>query len=253
MNSEIATKQEKVRNLELIRNNPYTGRGIAIGLDDSGKHIIQVYWITGRSENSRNRVMMHDSRGRVFTEPAYPAGIKDPSLIIYNAMGELRKVSSDFFIVSNGAQTDSILKGLIHSDDNGFRFGVCSHEYEPDNPHFTPRISGIVSFPSERAIAVVEMASVRKAEWWLSSEYHFHEYPDLFVRGAGYCLTTYSGDGDPLQAFRGEPFPVPIVGDAEKIAHYFWDALYEPNRVSLAVKSIDVDSRESTVTIINRL
>ena len=37
---------------ELLRSNPYPGRGIVVGKD------VVYYWIMGRSSNSRNRAVM---------------------------------------------------------------------------------------------------------------------------------------------------------------------------------------------------
>ena len=44
-------------NLARLRANPYPGRGIVLGLDEDGAHWVQVYWVMGRSANSRNRVL----------------------------------------------------------------------------------------------------------------------------------------------------------------------------------------------------
>jgi IMP cyclohydrolase len=43
-------------NEELLKSTPYPGRGIIIGMTPSSSHFVQVYWIMGRSENSRNRI-----------------------------------------------------------------------------------------------------------------------------------------------------------------------------------------------------
>ena len=51
-------------------------------------------------------------------------------------------------------------------------------------------------------------------------------------------MTTYRGDGDPLPSFRGEPYLVPLDGDAQKIADTFWETLNADNKVSLVAKSI---------------
>ncbi|MFA6307210.1 MAG: IMP cyclohydrolase, partial [Patescibacteria group bacterium] len=74
-------------NLCALKQNPYPGRGIVLGLDEKQESFIQIYWVTGRSFNSRNRIL--DSEfGRVFTLAADPSRVKDPSLIIYDAMQE---------------------------------------------------------------------------------------------------------------------------------------------------------------------
>ena len=41
---------------QLLKGNPYPGRGIVLGRSADGKSAIAAYFIMGRSENSRNRV-----------------------------------------------------------------------------------------------------------------------------------------------------------------------------------------------------
>jgi len=43
-----------------IETSSYPGRGIVIGMTPNGKHLVQVYWIMGRSEGSRNRIFIQD-------------------------------------------------------------------------------------------------------------------------------------------------------------------------------------------------
>ena len=91
---------------ERIEGNRYPGRGIVLGRGDDGAWI-QVYWIMGRSDNSRNRIFVCED-GVVRTEAADPSKVEDPSLIIYNAM----RTSGRRFVVSNGVQTDAIWAAL---------------------------------------------------------------------------------------------------------------------------------------------
>src|SRR3989344_9010106 len=128
-------KLEAETNLFALSRNPYPGRGIITGLDETGEYLVQVYWIMGRSENSRNRVFGCDDGGRLFTEPVDPSKVKDPKLIIYNAMRE----SAEYYVVSNGDQTDTVIDST-YADFSG---ALMELEYEPDAPNFTPRISGL--------------------------------------------------------------------------------------------------------------
>ena len=61
--------------LELLKNNPYPGRGIVIGKDRV------YYFIMGRSENSRNRVFEKTEDG-IRTKAFDESKLTDPSLII---------------------------------------------------------------------------------------------------------------------------------------------------------------------------
>ena len=54
------------RNLtDLLKGNPYPGRGIVLGKSADGKQAVAVYFIMGRSENSRNRVFVPDRKSVV--------------------------------------------------------------------------------------------------------------------------------------------------------------------------------------------
>ena len=41
---------------DVLSNNTYPGRGICLGVDESGEYAVIVYFIMGRSVNSRNRI-----------------------------------------------------------------------------------------------------------------------------------------------------------------------------------------------------
>ena len=110
-----------------LKNNPYPGRGIAVGKDRV------YYFIMGRSENSRNRVFTETKDG-IRTEAYDPAKMKDPSLIIYHPV----RRTAQGLIVTNGDQTDTI------RDFGDFRKALMTREYEPDEPNFTPRISAMM-------------------------------------------------------------------------------------------------------------
>ena len=89
-----------------ISENIYPGRGIVIGKNDSNSWIL-IYWIMGRSSNSRNRIFTHEN-GILSTESADPKLLEDPSLIIYNVMRDVdRRI-----VVSNGNLTDTICDGF---------------------------------------------------------------------------------------------------------------------------------------------
>jgi len=66
----------------LLKNNDYPGRGIIIGRSACGKKAYIVYFIMGRSENSRNRIFTQTGDG-IRTEAFDPSKLTDPSLIIY--------------------------------------------------------------------------------------------------------------------------------------------------------------------------
>ena len=59
---------------ELLRSNPYPGRGIVLGQTPDGKHAVTAYFIMGRSANSRNRIFVRSptaSARRPMTPPSW--------------------------------------------------------------------------------------------------------------------------------------------------------------------------------------
>jgi IMP cyclohydrolase len=240
---------EAYANLVALNANPYPGRGLVVGLDDTGDNLVQVYWIMGRSPNSRNRVFSADlETGRVFTEAADPSRVKDPSLIIYNAMAETAQPKQ--YVVSNGHQTDTItqsLRGVFNVDVPGSTLfdALSLHRFEPDGPNWTPRISAVSSWHPYR----VQIVVLRRSPWSFACDRSLHSYEDLGA-GYGYCVTTYDGDGDPLPSFSGMPYLLPLEGDIDRVAEMFWDFLNAENRVALAVKFIGRQGK-ADIKIIN--
>ena len=234
-------------NLDALLSNSYPGRGLVLGLNAAGDAAIQVYWIMGRSPNSRNRVFVADDDGSLRTEAADPSTMKDPSLVIYRAMAE----DDRDFVVSNGHQTDTIMDAIISWF--GLNEALLEWKYEPDEPNFTPRISGIVSVKQGTPSGIYAAISIlRKSPFGDHCDRASYEYEAL-PAGLGYCVTTYMGDGDPLPSFKDEPYLLPIDGwHVDEITQTFWDALNRDNRVSLAVKMIDLENGQSQLHVINK-
>lgn len=205
-----------------ISNNSYPGRGIIIGRNHDSKWVV-IYWIMGRSDNSRNRVFKYKNN-ILSTEAADPSLVKDPSLIIYNAM---RGIGHNV-IVSNGSQTDMIYDKLMLG--SGFLTSLAYETYEPDAPNYTPRISGYL----DKNFKNISL-SVIKRNHTGNTDHCFYRYSDIPL-GVGYCITTYMGDGDPLPPFRGEPILLPLTGDVDDIANTYWNLLNEDNRISLMIR-----------------
>lgn len=235
--------------MEALRANPYPGRGIVMGFDTQGERGIQVYWVMGRSENSRNRRLVLDGE-TVRTEPFDPSKVEDPSLIIYNAM---RRVG-DVDIVTNGDQTDTIAAAVPHGQE--FQ-AIYSRLYEPDAPNFTPRISGIMRTKRDHNGNTVRGTltfAITSKEPHLDQPHHMTHTPtDSRMFGKGLAVHTYEGDGNPLPSFRQDPYPVLLQGSDGEIAHTYWDILNAENRIALVVKSVNFQTGERQHTIINQL
>lgn len=227
-------------NMIALGRNPYPGRGIVLGTSLDGHHHVQIYWIMGRSGNSRNRIFVYD-KGTVATEVADPSKMQNPELVIYEAMKE----EEGIHVVSNGHQTTDVLHGLNCGDP--LSTTLNKWDYEPDAPHFTPRITGYHdSRTSEAGLAII-----RKSDWSSATHCFVFEYENI-APGFGYSLTTYSGDGSPLPPFTGEPLLYHIGSGLEQVTQSYWETLDCENLVALAVKFIDPVRGESEVKILNK-
>jgi IMP cyclohydrolase len=237
MIADIAAK-----NMAELQANPYPGRGIVIGENHLGQ-FIQIYWVMGRSENSRNRVLVGED-DLIRTAPYDPSKVKDPSLIIYNAM----KTVGNQHIVSNGAQTDTVAEYLVRGTGT-FEDALATWSHEPDPPNNTPRISGLLDSTSGAFVLskIVADPVDPSASVWTTYRY-------VSTRpGYGLCFHTYVGDGNPLPSFDRDPYLVRLTGTPAEIASTYWRLLDEQNRVALVVKAIQRATSQVEYRIINRL
>jgi IMP cyclohydrolase len=236
--AEIAEKNFKTH----LRENPYPGRGLVIGRSEENTWVV-VYWIMGRSTNSRNRRFIAVD-GTLRTEPVDPALVKDPSLIIYEAMLDLPQV----YLVSNGDQTRTMYETL--AEGGTIEEALSGREREPDAPNFTPRINGMLRFEGPSVQTVLAILKANPMDQALTDRYYY--YPAAPAAGFGLGLTTYNGDGDPLPAFVGDPLVLPCKGKGEAVLEAYWAALDEENRVSMAVKEITDGGAKSRILVMNR-
>ena len=226
---------------ERLEGNRYPGRGIVIGVTPDGKKAAVAYFIMGRSVNSRNRIFAETEDGirtRAFDE----SKMTDPSLIIYHPV----RTVGDTTIVANGDQSDTIRDGLLSGEV--FAQSLRKRTFEPDAPNYTPRISGILHGDGSYALSILKSADGDPA----SCRRQFFGYEDPLA-GQAHFIHTYQCDGDPLPAFEGEPRQVAISApNAETLAQEMWKNLNEDNKVSLFVRYIDLQTRESESVIINK-
>lgn len=225
-----------------LGQNPYPGRGLVLGKSDENTWLM-IYWIMGRSTNSRNRRFVVDGQS-LRTEPVDLSLVADPSLIIYEAMLDLPGI----YLVSNGDQTRTIYQTL--QGGGSIEAALATREREPDAPNFTPRISGMLRLENGSASMVLSILKANPLDPAHTDRYYF--YPSMPKSGFGLGLTTYSGDGNPLPSFTGEPLLLPCAGTAEQALEMYWNALNTENRISLAVKEVSIPSGESRILVRNR-
>lgn len=197
----------------------------------------------GRSSNSRNRVFVTEGEG-IRTEAFDPSKLEDPSLIIYAPV----RVLGNKTIVTNGDQTDTIYEGM--DKQLTFEQSLRSREFEPDEPNYTPRISGIMHIEGGRYnFAMSILKSNNGAPSSCIRNTFAYENPKA---GEGRFIHTYMHDGNPLPSFEGEPKAVGIDGDIDSFTQTVWESLNEENRVSLFVRFIDIESGEYETRIVNK-
>ena len=212
-----------------LKGNSYPGRGIILGLTPDGTKAVLAYFIMGRSENSRNRVFV-DTGLELKTQAHDPAKLADPSLVIYTA---LRRFENRI-IITNGDQTDTIYEAFCRGES--FEQALHCRCYEPDSPHLTPRISGLVTV---EAGALAYKLSILKKGAGEDCLRFFYDYAQPRP-GQGHIIHTYMGDGNPLPCFSGEPPCLHTSGDVGAFTQELWAALDAENRVALHVRYIDL-------------
>ncbi|MBD3919323.1 IMP cyclohydrolase [Paenibacillus sp. PR3] len=222
--------------------NPYPGRTLIVGQTPLASHYVQVYWTMGRSVNSRNRVF--ESEGNHISNVAFkPALMEDPSLIIYYPIRDWCGIH----IVSNGDQTDTIYEGI--QQGRTFEQLLMTREFEPDSPHYTPRISAVIDTVSKSYTISILKTHDNDPSVCLR---HFFDY-NAFKPSIGHCIHTYrSEENGILKPFLGEPFEVPILESIEETADYYWERLNGDNKISLLVKFIDVRTKGIQFAIRNK-
>jgi len=232
-----------------LRDNPYPGRVVFVGTSTDGKYAVQGTATMGRGKDSRNRVYERDG-SRVFTQAADPSSMTPEAAknIIYTAMLE----QDGMCLASNGNQTDSAMIKLSRSS---FGDALLDRTYEDDAPNFTPRITGLCEVSNGTYCARLHI--IRKSELTLEQtsqgdcEHFTFDYGHI-VPGFGFCISTYMSDGKPLPSYDGVPFRVLIDGELEDVATNYWQLLNPDNRVSLAVKFINLATGKSDIVLRNK-
>lgn len=219
-----------------LRNNAYPGRGILLG--QSGGRAVAAYFITARSENSRNRVL-REEEDRLAILPFDESKVTDPKLIFYTPM----RICPEAIVVSNGDQTQTICESLMAG--HTMQYAMSARCYEPDAPNYTPRIAGMI-LPTGR----YTLGIVKKAEDAPDCRRKYWSYDP--AEGKGHLIHTYESDGDPLPTFLGEPRELQLSGTTQELADEIWSALNRENRVALYVRFTDLFNGRYESAIRNR-
>ncbi|MBR0541553.1 MAG: IMP cyclohydrolase [Clostridia bacterium] len=234
-----------VKNLKDELNSlDYHGRGIMLSKSADGKKAIAVYFIMGRSENSRNRVFVEDGEG-IRTQAFDESKMVDPHLIIYAPV----RVLGNKTIVTNGDQTDTIYE--LMDKQMTFEQALRTREFEDDAPNFTPRISGIIHLENgdmNYALSIIKSADGNPE----SCERYTYAYSNPLPARAKF-IHTYEAAGNPLPSFEGEPKTVELPDlDIDAMTELVWNNLNSDNKVSLFVRYIDIETGKYETRIVNK-
>lgn len=225
----------------LLKTQKYSGRGIVLGTAPSGR-IAVAYFIMGRSSSSRARRFMRNGRELAIK---YTAD-RDPEhaeLIIYSPI----RMIGNRLIVTNGDQTDTVYEALRLG--GSFESALMTRCFEPDPPHFTARISGMITV--ENGVPSFEL-SVLKAgdDEGRTCVRNFFAYEN--DPGVGHYIHTYMGGTEKLKTFEGEPWEVGIPDDIDEFTDSVWNGIDEDNKVALYTRYIDPQTGEYDDRLINK-
>ncbi len=228
---------------DALAGNEYPGRGIVLGMDEAGEHMVIAYFIMGRSANSRNRIFQEKDNG-IITKAYDESKMVDPSLIIYAPVRTL----GDTTIVTNGDQTDTVYDFLAQGKT--FEEALRTRTFEPDAPNFTPRISGLVTFTEGKASYKLSILKSDENDPAYPRRYFFeYEAPRP---GIGHFIHTYRCNGQPIPSFEGEPERVTLAGNIDTLTQSIWAGLNEDNKVSLFVRFISLKDYTEQTRIVNK-
>lgn len=213
---------EQMDRFDWFKGNPYPGRGILLGLSPDSEHAILAYFIMGRSANSRNRALV-EAGNNLAIRVLDARKMADPSLILYTPLRTLARET----VVTNGDQTDTICEAI--QNGKSFHEALQSRRFEPDAPHFTPRISGILRFgePFSYSLSILKAGD---AAGTTTLRQTFDYEP---TAGTGHLIHTYRPEADALPSFSGEPIPARLPDEIDPFADGLWNALHPEHRVSL--------------------
>ncbi|HUA13517.1 MAG TPA: IMP cyclohydrolase [Candidatus Sulfotelmatobacter sp.] len=238
-------------NMTELRDNSYPGRVAMMGVNIDGQLAIQAYAIMGRSTGSRTRIFVDEGLGSVRTvapgkTPEEMAETENAALIYYQA-----SISGEgVHVISNGAQTPYVHEAIVDGKDLDTAVkeapvlsGVDLSQYEPDEPNFTPRITGVIDL-REGAPTPFGLAVVRKDSSSGEPRYETHMVDDIdkVPLGVGFGIQTYLGDDNPLPSFDLDPYAFPFDNDAVSTAQRIWGVLNRENRVALLTRSINLET-----------
>lgn len=233
--------------MKALQDMEYPGRFIILGRDSTGNKNVAIYGITGRSPSSKARRLIPTGNGKNVTfgvEVTDNEQIKKGNLDLLVYDGIVKQGNS--IITGNGKQTDLISKFinkltdpqtiLLQAFSNPYIVNnIDLATYEPDEPHYTPRISGIIK-GEDMGLNILSNKNKKKDESPTKAYYLYKLKP-----GEGKLISTYSGKNEsPLPSFHSEPISVELKGSLENITEDIWNSINPDVKVAIGCLSSDI-------------
>ena len=228
---------------ELLRTQKYSGRGIILGTTPKGRAAI-AYFIMGRSASSRARRFSRNGNGLAIKYTAH-VDPEHPELIIYSPI----RVLGNRLIVTNGDQTDTVYDALRLG--GRFESALATRCFEPDPPHFTARISGMVTF--DGGVPSYELSVLKAGDnEGKTCVRNFFRYEKQ--EGLAHYIHTYMGvdENGKLKTFEGEPWEVSVPDGIDEFTNAVWNGIDGDNKVALYVRFVDPATMEYEDRLINK-
>lgn len=229
---------------DILKKLTYPGRGIILGLTPDGENLAAAYFLTGRSENSRSRVLKF-KKNRISVQP-FNCKIENPSLVIYDSVAKFK----NFIVISNGNHTETIVQHL--NKKLSFAQAMRTRNFENDPPLFTPRIAACAKLDRKNRSYAYKMAIIQSATEPCSTQRFFFEFANP-LSGQGHLIYTYCGkeEAEP-KAFSQTPKLIKIPNNINSFLHNIWSSLNSKNKVSLFVEFLNLNTGNCIRKIINK-
>lgn len=206
---------------EDVSSRTYLGRILGIGMTPSGYPLVE-YVLTGRSDASKARKLTFAPKGRrliVKTEPTDLSVLQtatNPALLLYPV---IMADTAQKIAISNGVQTPLALRSPLTA---AFLKPHRVHDqeassFEPDDPNFTPRISGELTNYKKHWLST--LFSVRRANGSGRPLLQVNQYE--LTPGVARAIPTYEGGNEkPLKPFAEDPLKLAVRDDDPRVVCY---------------------------------
>ncbi len=218
---------------ETLSLHSYQGSGILMGNIDADTAVVASF-IMGIGEASKNRIFVEEGED-IAIQPVDTFGGTEAEIYL-PVLG-----AKNYTLVGNGTHIGAVHEYIFYGDS--FQSALKEHSFIHDE-HFTPRITGIMdSFG-------MYIMNIIKRQHKDFAQRAFYEYEPQ--HGVGHILYSYMGDAADIKPFVGEPRAVAIPKGIDTLAKNIWDALDKDNRISVAVRGIELATGRFKNVIINR-